>query len=276
MLTSKLFVEALVEAHLEFIGSGAKSTDLIEGTLLIDNSRGGTGGGPTRSAASARPKGATARTSSSRAPTSCRRPVRIAQSRVRLRPLQRHPPGRQSPVGSDYRILSAGAILSGTGAGENDIFPIFLGDGTTTIQWNPIIEESEGSDFLTHSGFINDNWRLSDRLTANVGIRFDKNHGADQSGNVVAKDSAWSPRLGIVWDPNGQGLERDRQRGQHVAAISNPSPIRRRPAATRRTAPSSIAAPASTARTTTPVPTAQAIRSVFDWFFDNGGPERSR
>ena len=54
--------------------------------------------------------------------------------------------------GSDYRILSAGAILSGTGAGENDIFPIFLGDGTTTIQWNPIIEESEGSDFLTHSG----------------------------------------------------------------------------------------------------------------------------
>ena len=105
--------------------------------------------------------------------------------------------------GSD-RIISAGAILSGTGAGENDLFPIFLGDGTTTIQWNPIIEESEGSDFLTHSGFINDNWRMSDRLTANAGIRFDKNHGADQSGNVVAKDSAWSPRLGIVWDPNGR------------------------------------------------------------------------
>ena len=63
---------------------------------------------------------------------------------------------------------------------------------------------------------------MSDRLTANVGIRFDKNHGADQSGNVVAKDSAWSPRLGIIWDPTGKGLERDRQRGEVVAAISNP------------------------------------------------------
>ena len=115
--------------------------------------------------------------------------------------------------GSDYRILSAGAILSGSGAGENDLFPIFLGDGTTTIQWNPIIEESEGSDFLTHSAFVNDTWRISDRLTANVGIRFDKNHGADQSGNIVAKDSAWSPRLGVIWDPTGGGaVERDGQR----------------------------------------------------------------
>ena len=36
----KLFVEALrLEAHVQqFIGSGAKSTDLIDGTLLIDNS----------------------------------------------------------------------------------------------------------------------------------------------------------------------------------------------------------------------------------------------
>ena len=41
MLTSKLFVEALVSKRtLDFIGAGAKSTDLIEGTLLIDNSRG--------------------------------------------------------------------------------------------------------------------------------------------------------------------------------------------------------------------------------------------
>lgn len=30
----------------------------------------------------------------------------------------------------------------------------------------------------------------SRRLTANIGIRFDKNDGPDQSGNVVAKDSA--------------------------------------------------------------------------------------
>src|SRR4029453_9283058 len=176
--------------------------------------------------------------------------------------------------GSDYRILSAGAILSGNGAGENDLFPIFLGDGTTTIQWNPIIEESNGSDFLTHSGFINDNWRLTDRLTANVGVRFDKNHGADQSGNVVAKDSAWSPRLSIVWDPTGHGAWNvTASVAKYVAAISNPvadssassgNPQNR----TFIYRGASINGPG----TTTLVPTAQAIRSVFDWFFDNGGP----
>ena len=41
-LSSKFFVEAMVSKRtLEFRGAGAKSTDLIEGTLLIDNSRGG-------------------------------------------------------------------------------------------------------------------------------------------------------------------------------------------------------------------------------------------
>ena len=42
-IISQLFVEALVSKRsLDFVGNGAKSTDLIEGTLLIDNSRGGT------------------------------------------------------------------------------------------------------------------------------------------------------------------------------------------------------------------------------------------
>ena len=54
---------------------------------------------------------------------------------------------------------------------------MFLGDGTTTIQWNPILQESEGSNFRTHSAFFNDTWRINDRLTANLGIRCDKNDG---------------------------------------------------------------------------------------------------
>ena len=124
--------------------------------------------------------------------------------------------------GSDYRILSAGAILSGTGAGENDIFPIFLGDGTTTIQWNPIIEESEGSDFLTHSGFVNDNWRMSDRLTANVGIRSTRI-------TVPISRETWSPRT--ARGARGSASSGIRPAGpwnvtasvaSYVAAISNP------------------------------------------------------
>lgn len=277
-LSSKLFVEALVSKRtFKFIGSGAKSTDLIDGTLLIDNSRAGG-----------------ARWWSDTFCGVCTPELRdsddvfvkgsyfLSTPRFGSHNLVfgydnfndiREANNHQS--GSDYRILSAGAILTGSGAGENDIFPVFLGDGTTTIQWNPITQESDGTNFRTHSIFVNDSWRVGSRLTANVGIRFDKNHGTDQSGNVVAKDSAWSPRLGIIWDPTGRGTwSVTASAAKYVSAISNP------------VADSAAAGGNPQSRqfiyrgvsingpgTATPTPTAQAIRQVFDWFFANGGPD---
>ena len=65
---------------------------------------------------------------------------------------------------------------------------MFLGDGTTIIQWNPIPILSEGSNFRTHSLFFNDTWRVNNRLTANLGVRYDKNDG-EESGAA-----SWSPR----------------------------------------------------------------------------------
>ena len=240
-----------VEAHVEFIGAGAKSTDLIDGTLLIDNSRGGTRWWSDTFCGVCTPEGRDSEDVFVKGSYFLSTPRFGSHNLVfGYDPFNDIRTANNHQSGSDYRILSAGAILTGTGAGENDIFPIFLGDGTTTIQWNPILEESEGSNFRTHSGFVNDTWRVSDRLTANVGLRFDKNDGADQSGNVVAKDSAWSPRLGVIWDPTGERpVERDRQAWPSTWRPSpTRSPIRRRRAATRRPGSSSIAAPASTVR----------------------------
>jgi Carboxypeptidase regulatory-like domain/TonB dependent receptor/TonB-dependent Receptor Plug Domain len=275
-LTPRLFVEALVSRRtLQFIGSGAKSTDLIEGTLLVDNSRGGGRWWSDTFCGVCTPEGRDSEEVFVKASYFMSTPRFGSHNLVfgydtfnDIRTANNH----QS--GSDYRILSAGAIFSGNGAGESDLFPIFLGDGTTTIQWNPILQDSEGSSFRTHSGFINDTWRLTDRLTANIGIRFDKNDGADQSGNVVAKDSAWSPRLGVVWDPSGTGSwSVTASVAKYVAAISNPvadssaaggNPQQRQ--FIYRGA--SINGPGTSTLTATP----QAIRAVFDWFFANGGP----
>ena len=86
-------------------------------------------------------------------------------------------------------------------------------------------------------------------MTANVGIRFDKNHGADQSGNVVAKDSAWSPRLGLIWDPTGKGAwSVTASVAKYVAAISNPVADSSASSGNPQNRSSSIAAPASMAR----------------------------
>ena len=43
-------------------------------------------------------------------------------------------------------------------------------------------------------------------MTVNLGLRWDKNQGKDSAGRTVADDSAFSPRLGVVWDPAGNGL----------------------------------------------------------------------
>ena len=53
---------------------------------------------------------------------------------------------------------------------------------------------SEGSNFRTHSLFFNDAWRVGSQLTANLGVRWDKNHGLDQSGALVTKDSGVQSR----------------------------------------------------------------------------------
>ncbi len=53
---------------------------------------------------------------------------------------------------------------------------------------------SQGTDFRTHSLFFNDQWRLSGRVTVNLGVRWDKNSGKDSADQVVADDSAFSPR----------------------------------------------------------------------------------
>jgi len=276
MLTSNFLVEALVSKRtFQFIGSGAKSTDLIDGTLLIDNSRGGGRWWSDTFCGVCTPEGRDSEDIFAKGSYFLSTPRFGSHNLVfgfdtfnDIRTANNH----QS--GSDYRIFSAGTILTGTGAGENDLFPIFLGDGTTTIQWNPILQDSEGSSFRTHSVFVNDTWRVTDRLTANVGVRFDKNRGSDQSGNVVAKDSAFSPRLGVVWDPTGGGAwSVTASVAKYVAAISNPVADSSAAGGNPQTRQFIYRGPSINGPgTTTPVPTAEAIGGVFDWFFANGGP----
>lgn len=277
MVTPKLAVEAMVSKRtFQFIGSGAKSTDLIEGTLLIDSSRNNARWWADTFCGVCTPEGRDSENVFAKGSYFLSTPRFGSHNLVfgydtfnDIRTANNH----QS--GSDYRIISAGAILTGNGAGENDIFPIFLGDGTTTIQWNPILQESESSSFRTHSGFFNDTWRVTDRLTANVGVRFDKNRGFDQSGNLVARDSAWSPRLALVWDPTGSATWTvTGSVAKYVAAISNPVADSSSAGGNPQTRQFIYRGASINGPGTSPLlPTAQAIRQVFDWFFANGGPD---
>src|SRR6185295_12094377 len=77
-------------------------------------------------------------------------------------------------------------------------------------------------NFRTHSLFINDDWQLNRHTTLNLGLRYDANRGRDGSDNLVANDSIVSPRLGVTFDPKGDGTwVLNASYGRYVAALAN-------------------------------------------------------
>jgi len=104
--------------------------------------------------------------------------------------------------GSSYRVIGTTTIVRG-----ESVFPKWdtTGANRTLLQYDPIGLSSSGTNFRTHSLFASDNLRWNNNVTFNLGLRYDKNSGKDAMGNLTAKDSAWSPRLGVVWDPKGNG-----------------------------------------------------------------------
>ena len=103
--------------------------------------------------------------------------------------------------GSGYRVYATRTYIADTP--DKTIYPVI--DGSSYIQYTPLVAPSVGSDIRTYSLFANDQWRYNGRLTFNVGFRFDKNNSKDQGGVPVLKDSQWSPRLGVSWDIKGNG-----------------------------------------------------------------------
>jgi outer membrane receptor protein involved in Fe transport len=218
VLTPSLFIEGRYsQRNFSFIGSGAKSTDIIEGTLLLDRAN------SNRRYWAATFCGVCTPEERDNNNLFVKASYFLSTSNYGSHNLVagydnfddiRKANNRQS--GSDYRILGTGTILVGT-----DIYPVFRGDGTTIIQWNPIPILSQGSDFRTHGVFFNDSWRVNNKLTANVGVRYDKNHGTNQLGELVVRDSAISPRFGVVYDPTGTGdWSITGSYGKYVSAIA--------------------------------------------------------
>jgi outer membrane receptor for ferrienterochelin and colicin len=271
ILSSNFFVEGRVSSrHFSFIGSGAPTTDLIEGTLLLDRARNSTRyWSPTfcgvcdpekRDNTDVFAKGTYFLSTKDGGSHNIVFGYDLYNDK-------RFANNHQS--GSDYRIIGTTSIIR-----PDAIYPQWLPDGTTVIQWNPIPAGSQGTNFRTHSLFVNDNWRVNTRLTANVGLRYDRNRGADSAGRLVAQDSAFSPRAGIVFDPTGdQKWSVTASFAKYVAAISNSIADSSSPAGNPQTFQFVYRGPAINpdANAATLVAPAAAIAQLFAWYNANGG-----
>ena len=197
MLSPNFFVEALLEPQPEFVNSGATSPTSIDGTLLVDVARNSRYWAPTFCGVCGATRSATTRTSLlkgtyflSTAGTGSHN-LAFGYDYFNDKRLANN---HQS--GSDYRILGTTTIIRDR--------PLVGYPAVPRRRTHHPVEPdpaSAGSNFRTHSLFFNDTWRVTDRLTVNLGLRCDKNDGAGSGSHGHHIEYAWSPRLGFVFDP---------------------------------------------------------------------------
>ncbi|MGV8039975.1 MAG: TonB-dependent receptor domain-containing protein [Thermoanaerobaculaceae bacterium] len=177
--------------------------------------------------------------------------------------------------GSDFRVLVSGAYIGSDGT----ITPIVRPRGQTRgtyLQWWPIFELSKGADFTTKSVFLNDRWRFNNNWSFNVGVRYDKNDGTNQMGATVAKDSRFSPRLGVTFDPAGDGrLIFTASLAQYVTAIANGVGDSTSSAGSPSYYEWWYTGPEINTDPNNTVPTDEVLRRIWAWFDSVGGTNNS-
>ena len=174
--------------------------------------------------------------------------------------------------GSDYRIQGTTSLLGSDG---RSLFPQFL-PNSTLIFYHPVEESSKGSNLRMHSLFFNDGWRLNAHVSLNVGVRWDKNQGQDGGEAVVANKGLWSPRLGAIWDPQGDGRWTvNASYARYVMPMTSNVAASTTAAGNAATFVWQYQGPAINADPIAPlVDSRGSIQRVFDWFEANGGRNR--
>ncbi len=276
VLSDNFFVEGQYSKKTQTTsGYGARYTDLIRGTLLIDMSRGnnyrywsptfcGVCEDETRNNEDYIAK---ASYFASTASLGTHDIVLGYDSFDDMRFAMNH----QS--GSDFRIRGTGVVIR-----DGVIYPQWL-NSNTVIRWTPIFSDSRGTNFKTNSAFANDKWRLNDHLSFNVGLRYDANDGRNADGALVAKDSNVSPRLGVAWDVRGDGgWQFSAGYARYVAAIANGVADSTANGGQPATIDFAYAGPEINRDPTATnlVDTASALQILWNWFDSVGGTDMTR
>ena len=66
--------------------------------------------------------------------------------------------------------------------------------------------QNQNPTAIIPGAFIQDSWNIMDKVTLNVGVRWDSEYIFNNTGELgLALNNEWSPRIGLIWDPTYQG-----------------------------------------------------------------------
>ena len=177
-------------------------------------------------------------------------------------------------TGSDFTVWAAQTLIPESGV------PVPVFNSRTWVGWFAVFNEdlARPTSFKTNSFFVNDSWQLNDHWSFNLGVRYDENDGQNSAGATVADDSKISPRLGATYDLRGDGdLVLHGSYGTYVAALLNSGNVA--DSTSNGGAIGSFLSTYGGPPVNSPgclaagncVQTADALRILFDWYFNNGG-----
>lgn len=181
-------------------------------------------------------------------------------------------------TGSDFTVWDSDFVIDG-----DTVFPQLYPTGNaaglpeTWIGWWAAfnIDDARPTDFETTSYYVNDSWQLNENWAFNVGVRYDETSGTNGSGNSVLDDSKVSPRLGVSWDVKGDGdLEVHANYGTYVAAPTNTIADSTSSGGAIGLFRMEYGGPIVNGGCTGAgdcIPTSEALQILLDWYLANGG-----
>src|SRR5262249_28186950 len=108
--------------------------------------------------------------------------------------------------GSQYRTLAAPAANPNGSLPTSPTLQVFdfrrygIQSDIDVISDEPQVNKTVKSTII--GGFVQDSWSIMDKVTVNLGLRYDSLTLKNDVGVTgMALNDQWSPRIGVVWDP---------------------------------------------------------------------------
>ena len=108
----------------------------------------------------------------------------------------------------EYRIMTSGTLNWINGhredLGQGPVTSIGVGDEYTKARQYDRVGTAESNNYAF---YIQDTWNVTDEVTLNIGLRnssFDSYTG--EGDKYADMSNQWAPRLGAIWDINGDGV----------------------------------------------------------------------